>query len=144
MTVRGINHVTLVVRDMARTVRLFVDALDAREVYRSAEKEYSKYPETFLRLGDLWLVVMQDPEARRPRTYDHVALAIDADRVAELRERLRAAGAELVPSRPRVDGEAESIYFHDFDDHLFELHTGDLDDRLRHYLAARAAGSRDA
>jgi catechol 2,3-dioxygenase-like lactoylglutathione lyase family enzyme len=144
MTIGGINHVTIVVRDMARTVRLFVDALDAREIYRSEAREYSKYPETFLRIGEAWLVVMQDPDARRPRSYDHVALSIEAGRADELRARLLAAGAELVPSRPRVDGEAESIYFHDFDDHLFELHTGDLAERLRHYIAAREDGTRPA
>jgi catechol 2,3-dioxygenase-like lactoylglutathione lyase family enzyme len=109
MSVRGINHITIVVRDMMRTVRLFVDALDAEEVYRSTEKEYSKYPEVFLRLGNAWLVVMQDPEAQRSQSYDHVALSIDAERIDEIRERLQNAGAQLEPSRPRIAAEGESI-----------------------------------
>ncbi|KGQ18973.1 Glyoxalase family protein [Lysobacter dokdonensis DS-58] len=137
MSVHSINHVTIVVRDMTRTARLFVDALDAREVYRSADKEYSKYPEVFLQIGNAWLVVMQDPEAVRARSYDHVALSLDADRFDEIRSRLRSAGAEVVPSRPRIAVEGESIYFYDFDNHLFELHAGDLGERLRHYAAGK-------
>lgn len=139
MSVRGINHVTIVVRDMTRTARLFVDALGAREVYRSSVKEYSRYPEVFLRIGETWLVVMQDPEVERGRSYDHVAFAIDADDVDVLRERLLVAGAEVVPSRPRIEAEAQSIYFYDFDSHLFELHTGDLSDRLRRYAERQVA-----
>ncbi|HUE86469.1 MAG TPA: hypothetical protein VMO26_10365 [Vicinamibacterales bacterium] len=37
------------------------------------------------------------------------------------------------PPRPRVEGEGEFLYFYDFDNHLFELHTGTLEQRLRCY-----------
>ncbi len=140
MNVRGVNHITIVVRDMVRTARLFIDALDAEEVYRSSDKEYSKYPEVFLKMHDVWLVVMQDPDVRRSRSYDHVALDIAADRLDEMREKLQKAGVEIVPSRPRIEREGQSIYFYDFDDHLFELHSGDIDERIRHY----SANKRDA
>lgn len=137
MPIHGINHVTIIVRDMDRTVQLFVQALGAREEYRSPEREYSKYPETFLRIGDLWLVVMEDAHIQRARSYDHIALGIDLEAVPEVTRRLIEAGAEVVPSRPRIGAESASVYFYDFDNHLFELHAGDIADRLRHYAAAR-------
>ncbi|MGC3347905.1 FosX/FosE/FosI family fosfomycin resistance thiol transferase, partial [Enterococcus faecium] len=34
-----------------------------------------------------------------------------------------------------VKGEASSIYFYDFDNHLFELHTGTLQERLKSYYS---------
>jgi len=37
--------------------------------------------------------------------------------------------------RPRIDGEGESLYFYDFDNHLFELHSGTLEERLASYAA---------
>jgi catechol 2,3-dioxygenase-like lactoylglutathione lyase family enzyme len=37
MRVRGLSHLTFVVRDVERTARLFVDGLGAREVYDSGE-----------------------------------------------------------------------------------------------------------
>jgi hypothetical protein len=36
-------------------------------------------------------------------------------------------------STPRVEGEGESQYFYDFDNNLFELHTGTLAQRLQRY-----------
>ena len=47
--------------------------------------------------------------------------------------RLRALGAEVKPPRPMVEGEGQSLYFYDFDNHLFELHTGTLAQRLARY-----------
>ena len=46
---------------------------------------------------------------------------------------IESVGAEIKPERPRVDGEGRSIYFYDFDNHLFELHTGTLSERLDRY-----------
>ncbi|MDE2446659.1 MAG: FosX/FosE/FosI family fosfomycin resistance thiol transferase, partial [Alphaproteobacteria bacterium] len=52
-------------------------------------------------------------------------------------ERARAAiirlGLEMKPSRPRVEGEGQSLYFYTYDNHLFELHTGTLEERLARY-----------
>lgn len=48
-------------------------------------------------------------------------------------ERVRSTGVEVRESRSRVDGEGRSLYFYDYDDHLFELHTGTLERRLARY-----------
>ena len=37
----------------------------------------------------------------------------------------------------RVEGEGSSLYFHDWDNHLFELHTGTLETRLERYAKGR-------
>ena len=50
--------------------------------------------------------------------------------------RVRAAGVAMREPRTRVPGEGRSIYFHDFDNHLFELHTGTLSERLERYAKA--------
>jgi hypothetical protein len=47
---------------------------------------------------------------------------------------LKNIGVEIKPGRPRVTGEGSSIYFYDFDNHLFELHTGTLNERLSRYM----------
>ncbi|EPJ43401.1 MAG: glyoxalase/bleomycin resistance protein/dioxygenase [Osedax symbiont Rs2] len=44
---------------------------------------------------------------------------------------------QIKPPRPRVEGEPESLYFYDFDNHLFELHTGTLNQRLKLYADMR-------
>lgn len=45
----------------------------------------------------------------------------------------RQLGLAVRESRPRVEGEGRSLYVHDADNHLFELHTGTLAARLARY-----------
>jgi hypothetical protein len=39
---------------------------------------------------------------------------------------------------PRVDGERYSVYFYGHDNHLFELHTGTLDERLARHRKGKS------
>ena len=48
-------------------------------------------------------------------------------------KRIENLGLEIKPGRKRVTGEGNSIYFYDYDNHLFEFHTGTLEDRLLRY-----------
>ena len=62
------------------------------------------------------------------RTTDLIETVFDA-------EKIRACGLEVEEGRSRVKGEGRSLYFHDHDNHLFELHSGTLDERLARYGA---------
>ncbi|WP_372017670.1 FosX/FosE/FosI family fosfomycin resistance hydrolase [Pseudoxanthomonas sp. 10H] len=139
---RGISHVTFVVADLERTARLLCEGLGAREVYDSAGREHSLSREKFFLLGDLWLVAMQG-EPLAGRSYRHVAFAVDAADLPGCLHRLRALGVEVLAGRSRIEGEGASIYFHDDDNHLFELHAGTLEDRLAAYAAADAGQAPD-
>jgi hypothetical protein len=46
-------------------------------------------------------------------------------------------GLEIRPPRRRVPGEGRSLYFYDDDNHLFELHTGTLAERLERYAQGK-------
>ena len=134
MSIAGISHLTFLVRDLERTARLLVDGLGAREVYDSGERTHSLSPEKFFVLGRVWLVAMEgEPPAER--SCRHVAFQVDAEDLPGYRARLERLGVEIRPPRPRSEGEGESLYFHDFDNHLFELHAGTLDARLAAYAA---------
>lgn len=133
--IEGLSHLTFVVQDIARTARLFAQVLDAREVYDSGPRGFSLAPEKFLLIGDLWIALMQG-ESPAERSYRHVAFKIDVADFDACAARIAAAGVDFRPPRPRVDGEGRSLYFHDFDNHLFELHTGTLDQRLARYASA--------
>lgn len=138
MGIEGISHVTFVVRDLERMARLLCDGLGAREVYDSGRRTYSLSPEKFFLLGGTWIAAMQG-EAPAARSYGHVAFKVAPTDLPLYEARLRALGVEVKPPRPRVEGEGESLYFHDFDNHLFELHTGTLEERLQRYGADAAA-----
>jgi len=130
--IEGLSHLTFVVKDIARTARLFEQVLGAREVYDSGPAGFSLSPEKFLLVGDIWIALMQG-EGPAERSYRHVAFKIAEADFDDHARRIAEAGVEFRPPRPRVEGEGRSLYFHDFDNHLFELHTGTLDQRLARY-----------
>jgi fosfomycin resistance protein FosX len=151
--VAGLSHMTFVVRDLDRMECVLTTVLGAQKVYDSGERAFSLSEERFFLVGGpagepdapapIWIAVMAG-EALGERTYNHVAFKIaEADYGACL-ERVRALGLDLREGRPRVEGEGRSIYFHDHDNHLFELHTGTLAERLARYArdgAGAAAGA---
>ncbi|MDI1269441.1 MAG: FosX/FosE/FosI family fosfomycin resistance hydrolase [Polaromonas sp.] len=134
MPVQGVSHITFIVRDLDRMALFLCEGLGAKEVYDSKARNFSLSREKFFMLGDTWLAAMEgDPPAER--SYRHLALKVEASELPGFASRLRAIGAEVRPARPRVPGEGQSLYFYDFDNHLFELHTGTLEERLRQYNA---------
>lgn len=131
MTVQGISHITFIVSDLNRMARLLCEGLGAKEVYDSSERNFSVSREKFFTLGGVWIAAMEGPEVSR--SYRHVAFKVDASELPAFEGRLRSLGVEVKPPRPRVEGEGESLYFYDFDNNLFELHTGTLEQRLERY-----------
>lgn len=129
---KGLSHITLIVRDLDRMAQLLCVGLGAREVYDSLGHNYSLSREKFFLLGGVWLAAMEG-EPPTERSYQHVAFAVDEAELSAYESRLRALGAEVKAPRPRVEGEGASLYFYDFDNHLFELHTGTLEQRLARY-----------
>ena len=132
MTVHGISHLTFIVRDLERMAYLLCHGLGAIEIYDSKDKNHSVSREKFFELGGIWIASMEGtPPAER--SYQHVAFQVDESDLQTLAARLRFIGVDIEPARPRIDGEGESLYFYDFDNHLFELHCGSLTDRLNAY-----------
>jgi fosfomycin resistance protein FosX len=120
------------VRDLERMATFLCEGLGANEVYDSSPKNFSISPEKFFLVGGVWIAAMQgDPPAER--SYQHTAFKIRSDEMAAYKDRLLGLGVEITAARDRVEGEGESLYFYDFDNHLFELHTGTLEERLRTY-----------
>lgn len=130
--VEGLSHLTFIVADLDRMEAILTGILGARRIYDSDGAEFSLSPERFYDLAGLWIAVMQgDPLPAR--SYNHVAFKIaDAD-YDDYLTRIRDQGLDLREGRPRVAGEGRSIYFHDHDNHLFELHSGTLQERLARY-----------
>lgn len=131
MTIRGISHLTFVVRDLERAARLWTVGLGAQEVYDSKGMNFSLSREKFFLLGGVWLAMMEGVPTER--SYGHVAFEVAEEELPNYEKRLRELGVEIKAPRSRVEGEGLSLYFYDFDNNLFELHTGTLVQRLARY-----------
>jgi catechol 2,3-dioxygenase-like lactoylglutathione lyase family enzyme len=130
--VEGLSHITFLVRDLDRMERLLTEVLGARKVYDSGDATFSLSKERFFLVGEMWIAVMEG-EPLPSRSYNHVAFKIDDADYDACLARIRALGLDVREDRPRVEGEGRSIYFYDRDNHLFELHTGTLQQRLARY-----------
>ncbi len=119
------------VRDLGKTSRLFCEGLGAREIYDSQDKHFSIAREKFFLIGGIWLVAMQGETSEK--SYRHIAFQVEKRNLAGLERRLTELGATIVPSRSRVEGEGDSLYFYDYDNNFFELHAGRIEERLERY-----------
>ena len=138
---KGISHLTFIVRDLERMATFLCQGLGAREIYDSAGRNHSLSREKFFLLGGVWIAAMEgEPPAQR--SYQHVAFSVDDADLPRYHANLQALGVDIRPPRPRIDGEGQSLYVHDFDNHLFELHTGTLEQRLARYGSATREGDR--
>ena len=130
--IEGISHITFIVKDLKLATTFFKEIFDAEEVYASGDATFSVAKEKFFMAGNQWIAVMEG-ESLPTRTYNHVAFKISEADFETYQERIRKLGLDFKPPRPRVDGEGRSLYFYDFDNHLFELHTSTLSQRLERY-----------
>jgi catechol 2,3-dioxygenase-like lactoylglutathione lyase family enzyme len=130
--IEGISHLTFIVKDLERATTFFKTIFDAQEIYSSGDNTFSLSREKFFLIGGQWIAVMEG-DSLFERSYNHVAFKISEEEFDVYESRVRAAGVDFKPPRPRVEGEGRSLYFYDFDNHLFELHTGTLSGRLARY-----------
>jgi catechol 2,3-dioxygenase-like lactoylglutathione lyase family enzyme len=122
MPLRGINHITLCVRDLDRALRFYVGLLGCRPRARWARGAY-------LEAGTLWLCLELDERAGVPQIGDsHIAFSLRASEFAAFADAIRASGATIWKENR---SEGESLYFEDPDGHKLEIHVGNLRTRLR-------------
>lgn len=129
--IKGISHITLICKNLSKSANLFRELFDAIEIYSSEEKTYSLSKEKFFLIGNLWIALMEGEPINR--SYNHIAFHIHEKDLLIFETKIKALELDILPSRHRNTEEGQSIYFYDYDNHLFELHTGDLQTRLRFY-----------
>ena len=130
--IEGISHITFIVKNLEKTAAFLKHIFDAQEVYSSGDNTFSLSCEKFFLINGLWIAIMEG-EPLSDRTYNHVAFKIREDDFDIYEKKLLELGIDLKLTRPRVEGEGRSLYFYDYDNHLFELHTGTLSGRLKRY-----------
>jgi fosfomycin resistance protein FosX len=132
--IEGLSHITFIVCDLEKMSRIITEVLVGEEVYSSGDNTFSTSREKFFVASGIWIAIMEG-ESLPSRSYNHVAFKVSDDQLEKAKAVAERLGLDVKPPRPRVDGEGQSLYFHDHDNHLFELHTGTLEERLRRYGA---------
>ena len=126
--VTGLNHVTLAVQNLQRSVTFYTELLGFTLRMQGPRSAY-------LEAGTLWLALVVDARARDRSDYTHIAFSVRDTDLQSVKERL--VGAHV--SRWQ-EGNGKSFYFADPDGHKLELHSGDLAQRLKERAALSEPG----
>lgn len=135
MQIKGLSHITLICKNLEKTSHMLKEVFGAKEIYSSGEKTFSVAQEKFFIVADMWVAIMQG--ASIEKTYNHIALQINEIDLPKFVAKITELDLEILPSRKREFEEGKSLYFYDYDNHLFELHTGKLETRLNYYTNSR-------
>ena len=128
--IQGINHITLAVADLDRSIAFYRELLGLK-------LEASWPGGAHLSVGGAWICLSVDArvQQRSHEDYTHIAFSIAPDRLDDL-----AAALSSVSIWKSNRSEGDSIYFLDPDGHKLEAHVGTLETRLRHLDSAPYEG----
>ena len=124
-----IAHVALIVQDPARTAAFLKDLFDGPVLNR---KDDDGHDETFIRLGVTWFALVK-ADVKREKTGDHVAFRVAPNIIPIIADKLKAKGYEFILSKTGT-----SLYFFDFDNHVFELDSSGEEQQLDALAASSA------
>lgn len=116
---RGLNHITVAVNDLDRSLDFYVNLLGFVAHVRWDNGAY-------LSLGDVWFCLSVDV-ATPSQDYCHIALDVAEDNFNIVAQKLRAAN---VSEWKQNKSEGLSLYLLDPDGHKLEIHSGSLQSRL--------------
>lgn len=126
-----ISHITFICQNIEKSSQMFQTLFGAKEVYSSDKKNFSIAREKFLLIDNLWIALMEGEAISR--SYNHIAFYVTEEDLPLFTSKIEALNLSILPGRSRSAEEGQSLYFYDYDNHLFELHTGTLEKRLHYY-----------
>ncbi|QNI36405.1 fosfomycin resistance glutathione transferase [Edaphobacter albus] len=121
--IKGINHITLAVRDLEVSFRFYAEILGMTPRARW-------YKGAYLEAGGNWICLSLDETTRNSALpeYTHLAFTVEVAEFSAMVEQLQAAGVQRWQEN-RSPG--ESFYFLDPNGHKLEIHISNLQDRLK-------------
>lgn len=120
--ITGINHITLSVTDIHRSLKFYRDILGAKPLCKWQLGAY-------LELGGVWLCLNYKPEFKTTPypDYTHIAWSVTGAEYKNLIAKIIASGSKVFQEN---SSEGESLYFCDPDGHQLELHIGNWQSRI--------------
>ena len=115
----GLNHITIAVSDLERSLDFYINALGFKGHVKWRQGAY-------LSLGDLWLCLSVDKPDEKS-DYSHIAFSISQQDFTDFSQKLIQLD---IAQWKKNKSEGDSLYLLDPDGHKLEIHSGDLYSRL--------------
>jgi len=117
---RGINHVTISVRDIDSAFRFYREILGLAPVMKSSRSAY-------LLAGATWIALNQEGDHTPSKSYGHIAFDIGVESFAAFAAGLRKSGVREWQTNTT---EGESLYLLDDSGNKLEIHASNLEVRI--------------
>ena len=121
--IRGINHITFATTKLDESIAFYSEILGGNLKVKWEKGAY-------LELGNVWLAInrVENFEVQYNDMTTHIAFTVEGESFLQLKEKLISIG---VVEYKKNTSEGNSFYFNDPDGHKLEIHTGNLDTRLK-------------
>ena len=117
--ISGLNHLTIAVSDVDRSISFYRDVLGF-----SAHAQWDNG--AYLSVGELWFCLSLDAPCPK-EDYTHFAFDVSASNFEAIAKHIKSCG---IPTWKDNSSEGLSLYILDPDGHKLELHVGSLKSRL--------------
>ncbi|WP_281886534.1 metallothiol transferase FosB [Paenibacillus sp. YYML68] len=129
MQIQGISHLCFSVSDLTKSIMFYQQVFGAKILVKGRKLAYFD-------LNGLWIALNEESEIERTeqnKSYTHIAFSILEEEYEAFKDKFRELDVNIISGRERDERDKRSIYFTDPDGHKFELHTGQLNDRMEYY-----------
>ncbi|MFC0238767.1 VOC family protein [Fictibacillus phosphorivorans] len=127
--VNGINHITIRVSNLEKSVTFYMNVLGAKIVHKGNTDIY-------LDVGGVWLCLLEIKDAkpmdRNQIGVDHFAFTVSKEHFPKAVLLLREQNIEITRG-PIARGGGDTISFNDPDGNEIEFFTGSLEERMKNW-----------
>jgi len=120
--IKGLNHITLAVTNLDRSISFYETLLGCHPVARWEKGAY-------LEAGGLWLCLSCERQVSSRLDNSHIAFTVSTKDFGGMVKKLNNAGIKTWKNN---QSEGDSFYFLDPDNHKLEIHAGTLKTRICH------------
>lgn len=121
--IKGINHITLSVKDLDESFIFYTNLLGFKPIAKWEKGSY-------LLAGNIWITLIKDVKVRKESLleYTHIAFDIEEKDFIKLSNKIIDSGAKIFQENT---SEGLSLYFLDPNGHKLEIHASSLEDRIK-------------